>query len=236
MTSLLKHSPDFEIIGECADGPAAINAIRSGAPDVVFLDVQMPGMDGFEVVEAIAERLPVVIFVTAFDKYAIRAFDVHAVDYLLKPFDEERFAKTLQRVRDQIASQHQEHDANLRALMEEFRKPYLRRIGARSGGRIVFLKTEDIDWIEATGNYLTFHAGKESHLIRETMNAIEGKLDPAQFVRIHRSTIVNLDRAKELHNWFRGEQVLVLNSGTELTVGRAFRHRLDELLQNRLRQ
>ncbi len=234
ITSLLKSDPEFEVIGECADGSAAVSAIRSSAPDVVFLDVQMPGASGLEVVEAIGVGcLPVIVFVTAYDRYAIRAFDVHAVDYLLKPFDQERFARTLQRVREQLRSREPGESAGLRALLEELRKPYLRRIGARSGGRIVFLKTEDIEWIEATGNYLTLHAGKDTHLIRETMSALEAKLDPDHFVRVHRSTIVNLDRVKELHPWARGEQVLVLNGGTKLTVGRAFRHRLSELLENR---
>lgn len=237
LTSLLKSAPDFQVVGECADGEEAANAVMAESPDVVFLDVQMPGLNGFEALEAIEPaRLPLVVFVTAYDKYAIQAFEIHAVDYLLKPFDEERFGKTLARLRRESAMKDSLPDTtNLQELLKVLRKdrPYLRRLGAKSGGRIVFLRTEDVDWIGATDNYVTLHVGRDEHLIRATMNGIEAKLDPEQFVRVHRSTIVNLDRVKELQPWFRGELVLVLKDGTELTVGRIFRSRLRQLLENK---
>lgn len=236
ITSLLKSESDFAVVGEAADGEAAVQAITAAEhPDVVFLDVQMPGLSGLEVVEAIPpEQLPVIVFVTAYDKYAVQAFELHAVDYLLKPFDEERFTKTLVRVRDTLKRRSSGNAGDLRRLLETMwqGRPYLKRIGAKTAGRIVFLRVDDIDWVEATGNYLTLHAGKETHLIRETMNGLEPKLDPQQFVRVHRSSIVNLDRIKEIQPWFRGEQVMVLKDGTQVTVGRSYRDRLKQLLQN----
>ncbi|MBI2841429.1 MAG: response regulator transcription factor [Acidobacteria bacterium] len=237
LTSLFKRTPDFQVVGECADGEEAANALLAASPDVVFLDVQMPGMNGFDALDAIEPaRLPLVVFVTAYDKYAIQAFEIHAVDYLLKPFDEERFSKTLDRLRLELATKDSRPDTmSLRELLNGLRKarPYLRRLGAKSGGRIVFLRTEDVDWIGATDNYITLHVGMDEHLIRATMNGIEAKLDPEQFVRVHRSTIVNLDRVKELHPWFRGELVLVLKDGTRLAVGRNFRSRLRHLFENK---
>ncbi len=224
-------------MAECADGESAVNATLSAKPDVVFLDVQMPGINGFEALEAIEpEQWPLIVFVTAYDKYAIHAFEIHAIDYLLKPFDEERFQKALRRVRESLEKSHAEGRENLEKLLRAVgaERHYLRRLGVKSGGRIVFLKTEDVDWFEATGNYITLHVGGETHLIRESMSDLEGKLDPNQFVRVHRSTIVNLDRAKELQPWFRGEQILLLKDGTQLTVGRVFRGRLRHLLENTL--
>jgi two-component system LytT family response regulator len=225
IATLLKAETDVEIVRECTGGEEAIEAIAECAPDLVFLDVQMPEVDGFEVLDAIGpERMPLVIFATAYDKYAIQAFDAHAIDYLLKPFDEERFRKALYRARRELEGKISSETA-LSKLLESMRgeRRYLQRLVAKSGGRVLFLKLADIDWLEATGNYVTLHAGKESHMLRTTMNALEPKLDPEQFARIHRSAIVNLDRVRELQPLFRGENVLILKDGTQLSVGRAFR-------------
>jgi two-component system, LytTR family, response regulator len=228
IATLLKPEADIEIVKECAGGEAAIQAITECAPDLVFLDVQMPEVDGFEVLDAIGpERMPLVIFATAYDKYAIQAFDAQAIDYLLKPFDEERFRKALYRARRELEGKISSETV-LSKLLESLRgeRRYLQRLVAKSGGRVLFLKLADIDWLEATGNYVTLHAGKESHMLRTTMTALEPKLDPEQFARIHRSAIVNLDRVRELQPLFRGENVLILKDGTQLSVGRAFRARL----------
>ncbi len=235
VAALLKAEPDFEIAGECADGRSAAQSIAALNPDVVFLDIQMPGMDGFETLEALGPApAPLIVFVTAYDKYAIQAFEVSAIDYLLKPFDAERFRKTLERIRHDIRSDQQHQTQDLAGLLQYLKsgRKYLRRIGAKTGRGVVFLRIEDIDWIEASGNYVTLHSGKEEHLLRESMHSLESKLDPDQFVRIQRSTIVNLDRVKQLQPWFHGEQVLVLKDGRQLTVGRAFRERLQRFLDN----
>lgn len=223
------------MIGECSTGADAVRSILELSPDLVFLDVQMPNMDGFEVLDAIpSTQIPLVIFATAYDKYALHAFDVHAVDYLLKPFDEQRFHKALNRARADFQQRSNSAQDTLRALLESVRndRKYLRRLAVKSTGRIIFLRSANVDWIESSGNYVTLHVGRESHLFRTSMNAIEPKLDPEQFVRIHRSAIVNLDRVKELQPWFHGEQLLVLHDGTKLSVGRAFRNRLQALMQN----
>lgn len=236
IAQLLRRETEIEIVGECADGESAVHSILSLSPQVVFLDVQMPEMDGFEVLQALGSaKPPLVVFVTAYDKYAIRAFDVHAVDYLLKPFDSERFRKTLDRVKDELRRGEGGRDRNLENLLKTLsaQRPYLRRLAAKTGSSVVFLRAEDVDWIEASGNYVTLHIGKESHLIRETMSGLEPKLNPRQFVRIHRGTIVNMDRIKELQPWFSGERVLSLKDGTQLRVGRAFRGRLRRIVDNR---
>jgi two-component system LytT family response regulator len=233
IAALLGTERDVEVVGECADAAEAVAKITELQPDLVFLDVQMPGGDGFDVIEAVGpDHMPVVIFATAYDTFAVRAFDAQAIDYLLKPFDEDRFARALERARKDL--QHASAQAGLRALLEslETGSRRLRRLVVKSGGRVSFLRTADADWFEASGNYVAVHVGRESHLLRITMNALEPRLDRDQFVRIHRSTIVNLDRVKELQPWFRGEQMLVLADGTQLPVGRAFRERLRRLLDN----
>lgn len=235
IAALLKGEPDFEVAGECADGAEAVEKIVKLKPDLVFLDVQMPEMDGFDVVDAVGpEKMPRVIFATAYDRYAIRAFDANALDYLLKPFDEERFKRALDRVRRELVQG--DAGTSLRSLVEALRngRSYLKRIVVKSRGRVIFLKTSELDWVEAAGNYVTLHVGKEEHLLRETMNALEPRLDPDQFIRIHRSSIVNIDRVRELQPWFRGEQMLVLKDGKQLTIGRAFRERLGKLTGNRV--
>ncbi len=233
IASLLKAEPDVEIVGECADGADAVAKIVELSPDLVFLDVQMPDIDGFDVLEAIGpQRMPAVIFATAYDQYAVRAFDVHALDYLLKPFDEERFRRTLERARRHLDQRREEPEHALRALLASIqeRRRYLQRLVVRSGGRIFFLRVSDVDWFEASANYVTLHVGRAQHLVRGTMNTLEARLDPDRFLRVRRSAIVNVDRVKELEPWFKGEQVLVLTDGTRLTVGRAFRDRLARLL------
>jgi len=227
---LLRDERDVEIAAECADGRKAVAAIVKLAPDLVFLDVQMPGLDGFGVLEALpSESIPAVIFVTAYDQYALRAFDSQALDYLLKPFDRERFQRALGRAREELRKRHAGTiEPRLLALLEQLeeQKPFLERLCIKSAGRVYFLRADDVDWIEAEGNYVRLHAGKEAHLLRETMNHLETRLDPQRFLRIHRSTIANIERIKELHPWFKGEHVVILRDGSRLTLGRAYRDRL----------
>jgi two-component system LytT family response regulator len=234
LRGMLKKHSEIEIIGECANGKEAVATIQKENPDLLFLDIQMPEMDGFGVLKAVSSQtLPRVIFVTAYDKYALRAFEVYALDYLLKPFDRERFDKALQRARLEI---HRDRggDTNQRilALLEEIKhKPkHLERIVIKSNGRIFFLKSEESDWIEAEGNYVRIHTGKESYLIRETITSLESQLNPKKFLRIHRSTIVNIDRIKELQPWFHGDYRILLKDGTQLTMSRSYREKLHELL------
>ncbi|MCI0695278.1 LytTR family DNA-binding domain-containing protein [candidate division KSB1 bacterium] len=232
--TLLADELDLEIIGECANGHEAVGAIQRDKPDLLFLDVQMPELDGFGVLQRLgAEKLPAVIFVTAYDQYALRAFEVHALDYLLKPFDRERFQKALQRARLQI-QQAKDGDLNQRllALLENLQpeRKWLERLVVKSGGRVFFLKAEEIDWIEAAGNYVRLHAGRESHLLRETIKNLETQLDPKKFLRLNRSTIVRIDRIKELQPWFNGEYAIILQDGSRLTSSRGYREKLDALL------
>jgi two-component system, LytTR family, response regulator len=225
---------DIDVVGECADGVAAVQAIRELRPDLVFLDVQMPGLDGFEVLETVGpEQMPAVVFATAYDQFALRAFDAHALDYLLKPFDGERFRKTLDRARHQLHGEaHDGLGARLEALLAglQERGRYLERVAVRAGGRIIFLRTDEIDWIEAEGNYARLHVSGRAYLLRETMSRLEEKLDPARFVRIHRSTIVRIDQIKELEPLFQGEYQVTLHAGTRLTSSRGYLDKLQELL------
>lgn len=237
--TLLEDDAEIEIVGESKDGREALAAIRSAAPELLFLDVQMPELNGFEVLETLAfeERLPVVIFVTAYDQYALHAFDVHALDYLLKPFDRERFQKALKRAKAQIEYERKgEFNSRLLSLLADLKpeQKHLERLVIKSAGRVFFLRADEIDWIESAGNYVRLHVGREAHLLRETMNTLEAKLNPAKFLRIHRSTIVNVERLKELQPLFRGEYVLILRDGTQLTSGRAYKEKLQELLGNSL--
>ncbi len=228
--TLLATEPDIEIVGECHDGGSAVSAIASLSPELVFLDVQMPEMDGFTVLQNIAPgRMPAVIFVTAFDQYAIRAFEVCALDYLLKPFDRERFSRALARARvEHLRRGAGDIERRLQSALEEWntRRKFLDRLVIRSGGRVFFLRVEELDWIEAAGNYVRLHAGAEEHLYRETMARLESSLDPEKFARIHRSAIVNVDRVKELHPLFRGDYTVILRDGRELTLSKTYRDRL----------
>ena len=223
-----------EIVAECADGDAAIAAIRERRPDVVFLDIQMPGRDGFEVIEEIGvPNMPEVVFVTAFDENALQAFEVQALDYLLKPFDDERFEAALQRARERIRQQQGgDLDIRLRALLEEVRggSGYLQRLVVPTGNRSVFIRTEQIDWIEAERNYIRLHVGGRAYLLRENLSRIEASLDPGRFCRIHRSTIVNIDRIQAVESLFRGEYLVVLHDGTKLTSGRRYRGNLHAIM------
>jgi two-component system LytT family response regulator len=232
MRSLLSHEADMEVIGEAEDGLAAVEAIGANHPDLVFLDVRMPNLDGFGVIQTIGpDKMPVVVFVTAYDKHALRAFEVQALDYLLKPFDGERFQGALRRVRQQLEEGHAGLERRLMALVRDLDRPSRpERLVVKSGGRLFFLRVDEIDWVEAAGNYVKLHVGADAHLLRETMTSIEGRLNPDTFIRIHRSHIVNLERIKELQPWFNGEYVVMLQNGTKLTLSRGYRDRLQERL------
>jgi two-component system LytT family response regulator len=211
-----------------------VRSIQQNAPDLVFLDIQMPGLNGFEVIDAVgAEQMPLVIFVTAYDQHALRAFQVRALDYLLKPFDRERFQEALQRARAHIQRDETgDIGRRLLALVKDLRRdqPKTDRLVVKSGGRLFFLRVDEIDWVEASGNYVRLHVGTTSHLLRETMNAIEGRLDPEKFFRIHRSRIVNIERVQEMQPWLNGEYAVVLRTGTRLTLSRGYREKLQERL------
>jgi two-component system LytT family response regulator len=232
--SLLEEQADVEIIGSCEDGESALATIERERPDLVFLDVQMPGMTGFEVVEALdPSKLPAVVFVTAHDGHAIRAFEIHALDFLLKPFDQSRFERALDRARAQVQrGKTAVIDSRLVSFLEELReeRKYSERLIVKTSGRVFFVRTEDIDWVEASGNYVKIHTKGEAHLLRESMKNMEAKLDPKIFVRIHRSHIVNIDRIKELEPWFHGEYIVILRDGTRLTASRVFSDRLSALI------
>lgn len=232
--TLLEQQPDVEIVGVCNDGVSALEAIEKQQPDLVFLDVQMPGMDGFEVVENLdPANAPAVVFVTAHDGHAIRAFEIHALDFLLKPFDQTRFEKALERARGKVkTSKGAVIDEHLVSLLEELReeRKYPERLIVKSSGRVFFVRTEEIDWVEASGNYVKIHTKTEAHLLRESMKNMEAKLDPKVFVRIHRSAIVNIDRIKELEPWFHGEYIVIMRDGTRLTASRVFSDRLSALI------
>ncbi len=233
LKKLLQDEPDVEVIAECADGGDAVATIRAEQPDLVFLDVQMPVLDGFGVLEAIGpEQMPAVIFVTAYDRYALRAFEYNALDYLLKPFDRDRFRKALERARAQLSkSPLREEVQQLIGATEEFRtegKP-LERLVIRSSGRVFFLRVDEIDWIEAAGNYVRLHVGKETHLLRDTMSSLEARLDPKKFLRIHRSTMVNIERIQELQPLFHGDYIVILRDGKQLNLSRGYRQRLQEV-------
>lgn len=232
----LSADGEIEIVGECENGREAIAAIGELKPDLVFLDVQMPETDGFEVVEAIgAENMPAVVFVTAFDHFALRAFEVAALDYILKPFDAERFGATLKRAKLSLNKKADDGaEKRLLNLLDQLKNQpkYLKRIAIKNAGRTVFLPTDEIDWIESAGNYLQIHAGKTKHLVRETLSALQTKLDPEKFVRIHRGTIINAERIKEMHPLFNGDQEITLNGGAKLTLSRTFRENLFSLLNS----
>jgi two-component system LytT family response regulator len=232
IVDMLVGDSEVELIGECGDGLAAVAAIEAQKPDLLFLDVQIPELDGFGVLEAI-EQTPVIVFVTAYDQYALRAFEVHALDYLLKPFDRERFDKALQRAKYQIERERAgAAPQELVALLADLKsrpKP-LERLVIKAGGRVFFMRADEIDWIEAAANYVRLHAGKEAHLLRETITGLAAKLDPDKFLRIHRSIIVNLDRVKELQPWFHGDYVIIMQDGAQLTSSRNYREQLRKLL------
>ena len=229
---LLRDEPDVEIVAQCGDGRSAIQAVRRFSPDLVFLDVQMPGIDGFGVLENLPEdRCPMIVFVTAYNQHAVRAFEVHAVDYVLKPFEYDRLKKAVERVRRKMdGSERVGESARLRALLEEWKKDsqLWDRLPVREAGRVTFVRSEEIDWVEAEGNYVRLHLGKQTHLLRETMGATESRLAAKKFLRISRSSLVNLERVKEWQPLFHGDSVLILKDGTRLTVSRNYREKLDQ--------
>ncbi len=245
---LLDGDAEVEVCAEAGSGAEAVRLIKEHAPDLLFLDIQMPGMNGFDVLARIdAEKIPAIVFVTAYDQYALRAFEVHALDYLLKPFTDERFEKALRQAKSQIEQREiNKLSRKLFALLEDREgtereagtkasaapNAYLTRLMIKSAGRISFLKVDEIDWIGAEDYYVKLHFGRRSHLLRETMNDLEAKLDPEKFLRIHRSAIVNLDRVKEMHAHFNGEYVVVLTDGTELKLSRSRREQLQQLLRS----
>ena len=229
---LLLPEPAIEIVGECSNGREAVGVIQAKRPELIFLDVQMPELDGFGVLQAIvADPMPVVVFVTAHDKFALRAFEFHAVDYLLKPFDCSRFQAALQRALEHVKQrQGGGLDQRLSSLLAELKSPpkSLERLAVKSNGRVVFVRTDDIDWIEAADNYVELHVGKQSHLLREKLNVLETQLAAEKFVRISRSIIVNVDRLKELQSLFGGAYTVILQDGTRLTLSRNYRDKLKQ--------
>lgn len=237
LRALLKCDAEIELVKECGNGREAVSSIRALQPDLVFLDVQMPELDGFAVLEQLAgQPLPVIIFVTAYDQYALKAFEVSALDYLLKPFSDERFRKALEQAKRQIAQQNASDLGQklLRLLGAREAKTeaprYLTRLLVKTTGRVIFIRTEEIDWIEAYDNYIRLHVSGKAHLLRQTMNELEAGLDPEQFARIHRSTIVNLDRIQELRPHFNGEHLIILQDGTELKLSRSRKDWLEQWL------
>jgi two-component system LytT family response regulator len=229
---LLERDNGIEIVGEATGGVEAAELILSLRPDLVFLDVQMVGCDGFETLRRVGPAAaPVVVFVTAYDEYAIRAFDVNAVDYLLKPYDDIRFAAALGRAKELVERKREDIvDTKLNRLIEHIKGEGRDRILLKSSGEIIFLKTSEIDWVEAEGDYVKFHVTGRTHLMRGTMSALEERLDPMRFIRIHRSTIVNADRLKKLSPSFEGEYAVVLSDGTKLRLSRGYHDRIKALL------
>jgi two-component system LytT family response regulator len=233
---VLSQDSDIEIVGECSDGKQAVSSVAELKPDLIFLDVQMPERNGFQALEEIGiENAPVVVFVTAFDHFALRAFEVHALDYLLKPFDVERLKKTIERAKEQIQKRESgSTDERLLALLKDIKEQpkFLRRLPVKSRGRTIIISVDDIDYIEAEGNYLRLQIGKEGHLIRSPLHQLEERLDPEKFARIHRSTIINMDCIKEMHPLFNGDQLVLMKTGKELVLSRNYRDRLKDLLES----
>jgi two-component system LytT family response regulator len=231
--TLLAAEPDVEIAGEHGDGVSAAEAILEDAPDVVFLDVQMPGMTGFEVVGAVgAERMPLVVFVTAYDEFALRAFDAHALDYLVKPVGMERFRAAVERARTQLRGRDREGlESRLRTLVEAARPAeHMDRFLVKRGSRFVFVRVEDVRWLEAADNYVNVHTASGAELLRSTLSSLEARLDPRRFVRVHRGAIVNIDHLQTMEAWGQGEYLLTLAGGAQITSSRTYRARIRQAL------
>jgi two-component system LytT family response regulator len=230
--SAIAEDPELEVMGECGDGFEAAEAIRRLKPDLVFLDVQMPGLDGFGVLEALTpEEIPAVVFVTAFDQYAVRAFEAQAVDYLMKPFSKERVEEAVRRVRELVKGKSlEDFRESISKIVEKIRRDrsFPEWVLLKSDGKNVFVKVKDIDWIESSRNNVRIHVGTTLYLLHETTSAIASRLDPKKFLRIHRSAIVNIERIKELHPWFNGDYAVILRDGTQLTLSSSYRDRLKE--------
>jgi two-component system LytT family response regulator len=229
VVSLLREEADIEVVAECSNGTQAMSAIETTSPELLFLDIQMPEVDGIDLVRTIqSSGAPAVVFVTAYDEYALRAFEVHALDYLLKPFSAERFRSALVHAREHVAQRRAsgQHGAGRDGGAASRRT----RVMIKSSGRIHFVRMAEIDWCDAAGNYVRVHVGTQEYLVRDTMAHLESQLDPHQFMRIHRSTIVNVDRIQEMQSSFNGEYVILLRGGTRLTLSRGYR----EAIQSRL--
>lgn len=231
---LLKLEPDIEVCGECDNGQEALESIRELAPDLVFLDIQMPGLDGISMSESFRSGLgPEIVFVTAYDNYAVKAFELRAVDYLLKPFDRGRFSQAVRVAREKIGSRRgAEVGGRIIELLDDLRtRPkYMDRIVIRNNERIIVVRVDEIDWIESEGNYVRIHFGKSSSLVRETLTHLASQLDPDKFPRIHRSRLVNIDSIQELQHWSHRNYRLILRSGVQLSLSRSYRDRLSSLL------
>lgn len=230
---LALRDPEVVVVAECRNGAEAVAAVREHRPDLLFLDVQMPELDGFDVLAVLGEEAPAIVFVTAYDQYALRAFEVHAVDYLLKPFTDERFEKALVRAKGLARPAGRAEARDRLTRLAAAHRAATRRFMVRSAGRVVFLKAEEIDWIEAADYYARLHVGSATYLLRESMNDLEAALDPEAFVRIHRSAIVNLDRVREMQPLARGELVVILADGTRLRMSRSRREDLEARFRRR---
>ena len=238
---LLRDCPDAEVVAECANGRLTIEAINRLRPDVAFLDVQMPEGDGFQVAAALSDEVqPVLVFVTAYDQYAVRAFDIHAVDYLLKPFDAERFMTAWSRIRVQVATgDTRKREDRIVALLHELGVDTVRGASVRyrdrfliaQEGRSIVVSASDVDWFEASGNYVTLHVGKAHPLVREPIGALTNELDPNSFARIHRGAIINLDRIQEVQPWFSGDCIVLLTTGAKLRLTRSYRRAFETRFQ-----
>jgi two-component system LytT family response regulator len=226
---LLARDAEIAVCGECGDGEAAVRAIETLSPDLLLLDVQMPGCDGFEVLQRLQTPPRAVLFVTAYEEHALRAFEVQAVDYLLKPFSEARFAQAMERAKERARSQVE--DERVLRLLRALRRT--ERIVVRDGGRVAFVPVDELDWARAAGNYVELHARGATHLLRETLTALAARLDPVRFGRVHRSTLVNLERVREVRPLGGGDHELILIDGTRLTLSRTHRDLLDQLRRTR---
>ena len=235
LRTMLAEEPDIRVVAEAADGAATVQAIRDHRPELIFLDVQMPELDAFQIVSAVGlDRMPVTIFVTAFDQYALRAFEVHALDYLLKPFDGDRLSHAVRRAVAQVRQAATDGAGErLTSILREIgeRRAAPARLALRADGRVLFVDTAAIDFIEAAGKLVRVHAGRERHEVRDTLKALATQLDPGQFVQVHRSTIVNVSRIREIQSWFQGDYVLILRDGTRITTGRAYRPNVQQLMR-----
>ena len=240
IVNLLKTDNEIVILAECINGTDAVNCINKHQPDLIFLDVQMPELNGFEVIGKMeVKKYPVIIFVTAYDKYALKAFEVHALDYLLKPFDDERFYEALKFAKDYFNQSTNDFETKINNLLSDIKihsesseniAQFTDRLVIKSGGKINFIKTANIIRIKADGKYLEIATQDGKHLQRQTMNEIESKLDPKKFFRVHRSTIINIDFIKEMQNWHRGEYIIILLNGEKFTTGHNYRINIEKLL------
>ncbi|HEY6334126.1 MAG TPA: LytTR family DNA-binding domain-containing protein [Blastocatellia bacterium] len=240
LRSLLSREDGIEIVGECSSGRSAVELIAETCPDLVFLDIQMPGMSGFQVAATVCEAMPgpmpLIIFVTAYEQYALQAFEYSALDYLLKPVDRDRFAIALRKAKYRLRTERHQMTRDTQVRLEKLQRApkYLERLAVKANDRVLILKVEDIDWFEAEGKYVRIHTGGGSHLLREAISTLDEKLDPSRFLRVHRSAIVNLDRIRELQPWFNGDYRVVLISGASVTLSRANKKKLSDLVGNHL--